>query len=54
MRLHFDGYRSVSIGHKVSNLPKKFSLILEHLLSFKDDYFYFILLMSGAPFIKSF
>ena len=34
MRLHLDGYRSVSIGHKVSNLPKKCSLILEHLFSF--------------------
>ena len=34
MRLHFDGYRSVSIGHKVSNLPKKYSLILEYLFSF--------------------
>ena len=34
MRLHLDGYRSVSIGHKVSNLPKKYSLILEYLFSF--------------------
>ena len=34
MRLHLDGYRSVSIGHKVGNLPKKYSLILEYLFSF--------------------
>ena len=34
MRLHLDGYRSVSIGHKVGNLPKKYSLILGNLFSF--------------------
>ena len=34
MRLHLDGYRSVSIGHKVGNLPKKYSLIREYLFSF--------------------
>ena len=34
MRLHLDGYRSLSIGHKAGNLPKKYSLILECLFSF--------------------
>ena len=34
MRLHLDGYRSVSTGHKVGNLPKKCSLTLEYLFSF--------------------
>ena len=34
MRLHLDGYSSVSIGHKVGNLPKKCSLILDYLSGF--------------------
>jgi hypothetical protein len=34
MRLHLDGYRSVSIRHKVRNFFTKCSLILEYLFSF--------------------
>ena len=34
MCLHLNGYRSVSIRHKVGNLATKCSLILEHLFSF--------------------